>query len=157
MFTSWHALRRVIASLSISRCTWRKIAILSLIENRLRFASNGGASSVSPLVGGVGGEGGAGGPSLSEVIVWPADCAKDGAETMKKALQYVQLSRHLSGGAPGTVLLIFAEKSKGILYIQEHEKYRKISIGQKISRENTDVPCTVGIRNAVYRYVCGLL
>ena len=143
MFTSWHASRRVIASLSISRCTWRIIAILSLIENRLRFASNGGASSASPLVGGVGGEGGAGGPSLSEVIVWPADCAKDEAETMKKSttvrtiITPFEMARsfthHLSGGSPGTVLLIFAEKSKGILYIQEHEKYRKISIGQKIS------------------------
>ena len=164
-FTSLHALCRVISSLSISRCTWRIIAILSFVENRLLFASNDGALSASPLVGAVFGVGCAGGPSLSKVI-WPADCTKNEVETKYR---YVQLLGHLD--CPNytraclsvcvwyqvcqvsppfaleymcpvlsrrllenyafvfPVLLIFAENSKGILYIPDHRKLRKISIG----------------------------
>jgi hypothetical protein len=81
MITSWHASHRVISSLSISRCTWRIISFLSFVENRLRFESNGGASSALPLAG----VGCAGGLSLPEVI-WPADCAKNEVdETMKES------------------------------------------------------------------------
>jgi hypothetical protein len=80
MLTSLHASHRVISSFSISRCTWQMIAILSFVENRLRFISNCGASSASPLVGVVGT---AGGPSLSEVI-WPADCAKNEVDETTK-------------------------------------------------------------------------
>ena len=81
MFTSWHASHRVNSSLSISRCTWRINTILSFVENRLRFESNGGALSASPFAG----VGCAGGPSLPEVI-WPADCAKNEVdETMKES------------------------------------------------------------------------
>ena len=71
---------RVISSFSISRCTWRIIAILSFVENRLRFVSNGGASSALPLVG----VGCAGGSSLS-IVIWPYDCAKNEVDnTMKE-------------------------------------------------------------------------
>jgi hypothetical protein len=51
MFDYLHASHRVISSFSVSRCTWQINAILSFVENCLRFVSNGGASSALPLVG----------------------------------------------------------------------------------------------------------